>query len=78
MPSLNSTQNIKFTKKGVLGSVNIYYAPNNASLAIVGDINPKDVIALVEQTFGRIPPRPPSPSVPTTEPPYAGERRVEV
>ncbi len=55
-----------------------YYGPANAVLAIVGDINPKDVIALVESTFGRIPPRPPSPSVPTTEPSYAGERRVEV
>lgn len=55
-----------------------YYGPANAVLAIVGDFNPKDVIALVEQTFGRIPTRPPSPPVLTTEPPYAGERRVEV
>ncbi len=55
-----------------------YYGPANAVLAIVGDINQKDVIALVEQTFGRIPTRPPSPPVLTTEPPYAGERRVEV
>ncbi|TAL11810.1 MAG: insulinase family protein [Nitrospirae bacterium] len=55
-----------------------YYGPANAVLAIVGDLNPKDVIALVEQTFGRIPARPPSPPVLTTEPPSAGERRVEV
>ncbi len=55
-----------------------YYGPANAVLAIVGDINPKDVLALVERTFGRIPPRPPSPPVLTTEPAYAGERRVEV
>ena len=55
-----------------------YYGPANAVLTIVGDINPKSVIALVEQTFGRIPTRPPSPPVLTTEPPYAGERRVEV
>jgi len=55
-----------------------YYGPANAVLAIVGDINQKDVIALVEQTFGRIPARPPSPPVLTTEPSSAGERRVEV
>jgi predicted Zn-dependent peptidase len=55
-----------------------YYGPANAVLAIVGDIVPKDVIALVEGTFGRIPPRPPSPPVVTSEPPSAGERRVEV
>ncbi len=55
-----------------------YYGPANAVLAIVGDINQQDVIALVEQTFGRLPARPPSPPVLTTEPPSAGERRVEV
>src|SRR3989454_6959422 len=55
-----------------------YYGPGNAVLAVVGDIKPKEVIALVENTFGKIPARPPSPPVLTTEPPYAGERRVEV
>jgi predicted Zn-dependent peptidase len=55
-----------------------YYGPGSAILAIVGDIKPKEAIALVEQTFGRIPVRPPVPPVLTTEPPYTGERRVEV
>lgn len=55
-----------------------YYGPANAVLAIVGDIKPKEVIALVEQTFGRLPARPPSPPVSTKEPAYTGERRVEV
>ncbi|MDP2208965.1 MAG: pitrilysin family protein [Bacteroidota bacterium] len=32
-----------------------YYAPNNASLCIGGDINPKDVKILVEKYFGEIP-----------------------
>src|SRR2546426_6692985 len=55
-----------------------YYGPVNAVLAVVGDIKPKEVIALVENTFGKIPARPRSPPVLTTEPPYAGERRVDV
>jgi len=55
-----------------------YYGPVNAVLAVVGDIKPKEVIALVENTFGRIPARPPAPPVLTEEPPYSGERRVEV
>ena len=55
-----------------------YYGPANAVIAIVGDVVPKDVIALIEETFGRIPARPPSPPVQTKEPPSAGERRVEV
>ena len=55
-----------------------YYGPGNATIAIVGDMNPKDVMALIEQTFGRIPAAPPQPSIVTVEPPQRGERRVEV
>lgn len=55
-----------------------HYGPDNATIAIVGDINPKEVMALIEQTFGKIPPAPPQPSIVTVEPPQRGERRVEV
>ena len=55
-----------------------YYGPANAIIAIVGDIKPDEVITLIENTFGRLPARPPSPAVQTREPPSAGERRVEV
>ena len=55
-----------------------YYGPSNATIAIVGDMNPKDVMALIEQTFGKIPAAPPQPQIVTVEPPQRGERRVEV
>ena len=55
-----------------------YYGPNNATVAIVGDINPKEVIALIESTFGKIPAAPPILPLVTEEPPQRGERRVEV
>jgi predicted Zn-dependent peptidase len=55
-----------------------YYAPANAVIAIVGDIRPSDVLALIEETFGKIPPGPPPPPVVTREPPQRGERRLEV
>ncbi|HSF68090.1 MAG TPA: pitrilysin family protein, partial [Nitrospiraceae bacterium] len=55
-----------------------HYGPGNATIAIVGDINPKDVIALIEQTFGTIPASPAQPPIVTVEPPQRGERRVEV
>ena len=55
-----------------------YYGPANAVIAIVGDVVPKEVIALIDETFGRIPARTPSPPVQTREPSSAGERRVEV
>lgn len=55
-----------------------YYGPNNATIALVGDINPKDVIALIEDTFGKIPAAPQMPPIVTVEPEQRGERRVEV
>ncbi len=55
-----------------------HYGPNRATIALVGDINPRDVIALIERTFGKIPAAPPSPSLVTVEPEQRGERRVEV
>ncbi|MEP6886717.1 MAG: pitrilysin family protein [Nitrospirales bacterium] len=55
-----------------------YYGPANAVVAIVGDINPPDVIALIERTFGKIPAMTAPPRVVTVEPPQRGERRLEV
>jgi predicted Zn-dependent peptidase len=55
-----------------------YYGPGNATIAIVGDINPKDVMTLIEQTFGTIPASPARPPIVTVEPAQRGERRVEV
>jgi zinc protease len=52
-----------------------YYAPNNAVMAIVGDVQPKDVFARVEKYFTAIAARdtPPHPKV--DEPPQTSERR---
>jgi len=55
-----------------------YYAPNNAIMAVVGDIRPADTIALVERYFGNIQPGTPVPEVAAQEEPQQGERRVEV
>jgi predicted Zn-dependent peptidase len=42
-----------------------YYAPNNAAIAIAGDVKPEEVFALVEKYFGGIPSQnvPPLPDV---------------
>jgi predicted Zn-dependent peptidase len=55
-----------------------YYAPNNAIIAIVGDIDPEKTIALVERYFGSIPPGTPVPPLAVEEPPQQGEKRIEV
>lgn len=55
-----------------------YYAPNNAIIAIVGDIDTDRTIAMVERYFGHIPPGRPVPPVAAEEPKQTGEKRVEI
>ncbi len=55
-----------------------YYAPNNAVVAIVGDIDPAKTLNLVEKYFGSIPRGKTVQPVAVTEPAQSGEKRVEV
>jgi zinc protease len=55
-----------------------YYAPNNAVLSIVGDVDTKKTLALIEKYFGAIA-RQPDPKRPDlTEPPHTAERRSTI
>jgi zinc protease len=54
----------------------MYYAPNNAVVAIVGDVDTKTVLAKMEKYFGAIPKQPAPPQVDMTEPPQTAERRL--
>ena len=56
----------------------LWYAPNNATLVVVGDVVPHEVIALAEQYFGSIEPSERVPQKPRIEPGQRGERRIEV
>jgi zinc protease len=57
-----------------------WYAPDNAVLTIVGDIETDDAMRLVQRYFGGIPPRGQFPEPPATDVPprFDGERRIEV
>ena len=55
-----------------------YYAPNNAVLAIVGDVDTTTTIKKVQQAFGPIPRQPAPPKVDLTEPKQAAERRQQI
>lgn len=56
-----------------------YYWPNNATVTVVGDFEPAQVLGLIRKDFGAIPRSPqPIPKVYTTEPAQQGARRVEL
>ena len=55
-----------------------YYAPTNAVIALVGDIDFDRARALVERYFGSIPAGTPVPPVTAVEPPQGGEKRLRV
>jgi len=56
----------------------LWYAPNNATLIVAGDVVPSEVIALAEQYFGPIKPSEQASQKPRIEPEQRGERRIEV
>lgn len=53
-----------------------YYAPNNAVLTIVGDVDPVAVKQMVEKHFAAIPAQPTPPTPDLTEPAQTKEKRV--
>jgi zinc protease len=55
-----------------------YYAPNNATLLVVGAVKPEEVFSLAAKYLEPIPAQPAPEPVRTLEPPQQGERRVVV
>jgi predicted Zn-dependent peptidase len=55
-----------------------YYAPSNAAIYCVGDVNPDEVLGMVERAYADIPRGPAPAPVPQGEPPQRGERRARV
>ena len=56
----------------------MYYAPNNAVIALVGDFKTADALSKVEQYFGGIPSQPAPPALDITEPKQQTERRLTI
>ncbi|MCX6639984.1 MAG: pitrilysin family protein [bacterium] len=54
----------------------IHYAPNNATVVIVGDFKTAEAVKLVEKYYGAIPRQESPATVATVEPKQRGERRV--
>jgi zinc protease len=66
------------TRDDLYGYYRRYYIPNNATLVIVGDVEPAAALALANKHFGPIAAGPVPPRMRTKEPEQNGERRVTI
>jgi len=55
-----------------------YYAPNNATIVVVGDVNPEEVFTLAEQYFGDLKPFKITPPKPRIEREQKSSKRIEM
>ena len=68
----------QWTEQDLTDFYRTYYAPNNLTLVVVGDVTTQEVFRLAERRFGSIPAQEPPPEVRTVEPKQMGMRRVVV
>jgi zinc protease len=68
----------KLDREDALAFYKRFYAPNNATLIIAGDVDPQEIRPLAERTFGAVPRQPSIPAhrMRPQEPPPAGPRTV--
>ena len=64
------------TVEDVASFFKTYYAPNNAVISIVGDVDTKTTVEKMRKYFESIPSQPPPPEVDMTEPAQKEERRA--
>jgi zinc protease len=67
-----------YTRDDLVKHYRTYYAPNNATIVVVGDIDSQKLLAQMEKAFGKIQRGPDVPRVTAIEPTHVGERRVMV
>jgi zinc protease len=73
---LKDIENI--TREDCLEYFRTFYAPNNATIYLSGDFDPKQALALIKKHYGSIKPGPKAPAVLDAEPEQKGERRADV
>jgi zinc protease len=67
---------LSWRRDEILAYYRTYYAPNNAVLVVVGDIDPAGTLALIRKYYGPVKASPPPPPVSTVEPPQMGKKTV--
>jgi zinc protease len=78
-PTIGWMQDIEgFTPEDCVAFYKTFYAPNNATLVVVGDIREKDVLLAVRNAYGEIASQPIPPEDILPEPPQLERRETEV
>ncbi|HUN53900.1 MAG TPA: pitrilysin family protein [Smithella sp.] len=78
-PVLGWTEDMKYLSPASVRYIyEKYRAPQSIVIAVVGDINPKDTLKLIDKYFGAIPPVKVKNNVVPPEPRQTEERKVEV
>jgi predicted Zn-dependent peptidase len=68
----------RITREDCVDFFRTYYAPNNAAIYAVGDLDPQATFAAITRAYGDIPAGPKPKPVAQGEPPQRGERRAVV
>lgn len=66
------------TRDDLFGHYKSYYAPNNATIVVVGDFDTAELVQKIQELFGGYAENPNIPAVRAIEPEQSGERRVRV
>lgn len=66
------------TREDVQKFYDTYYVPQNITVAIVGDVDAKKIIPIIDEYFSAIPRRPDPPEIITREPQQKDVRRLEM
>ncbi len=78
-PTIGYEQDIRnLTRKDVQQFFDTYYVPSNITIALVGDVNPKQVKELAQAYFGRFKAKPSPPKLKAVEPKQTEVREVEL
>ncbi len=79
IPTIGWPSDIKaWTLADLQNFYHTWYAPNNCTLVLVGDVEPEQAFALVEKYYGPIARGPATSPVRTVEPEQTGERRLVI
>jgi zinc protease len=78
-PTIGWMQDIEsFTPEDCADFYRTYYAPNNATIVITGDVDEAQTLQLIQRHYGKIPKARIPRFRPVTEPPQRSERRLEL